>query len=122
MTAFYLWTLQSAAAASDAATVWSFAKDILTVIAAAGAVGVFRMRDDVREIKHELFGRDGTNGMKSDLRKAEARVLLMEKRNEKLDTAAEIEARYEGEEKRQHLRRARDVAAQEIADAHRREA
>jgi hypothetical protein len=100
---------QAGPSSSELASAWEIAKGLMLAIGAAGALGVFRMRDDVREIKQELFGRDGTNGMRSVVRRNADRLDLIERRHVDEDAAERERERYEGDERRHIARRQSDL-------------
>lgn len=70
---------------------------------------VIWMRDEIREIKRDVSGKDGKNGLKSDSAQYNARLDELEEWRIKLDLAAKLEREmYEGPERRQEARRLRD--------------
>lgn len=103
----------AATAGGDLTPLWDAAKAIGgTVFVTASlwtARTVFVIRDDVREMKQELFGRDGTNGMRSVVRKSAERLDLIDARHIAMDAVAEAERDlYEGDDKRHRPRRLAD--------------
>lgn len=68
---------------------------------------------DVRELKFEIKGVDGQNGMKALLREHSSEIEAIHVRNRKADILAAIYERelknYQGPERRESIRRARDL-------------
>lgn len=88
-------------------------QNVMLTLIAAGVLWiartVFFVRDEVRDLKHEVVGRDGQNGIKSAVRRLTDRVDDLEDWRTALDAVAEAErAQYHGEERRQNARRLRD--------------
>lgn len=93
---------------------WEVIKNVMVTLGTAASLAalglMFSMRDDVRDIKHDLFGKDGDNGMRSEVTDLKARTKALEERNLELDAAADAleRAQYDGPERRRELRRFRD--------------
>jgi len=82
---------------------WEVTKGTCLALGAAGALGVFRMRDDVRDIKTELRGMEGKGGLTAKVDDHEVRVGKLEDRFVAIDAVQEAEqASYHGPERRRH--------------------
>ena len=109
-------------AATDLATAfwWEIVKGFLlfTITGLAGVVAkaVVAMRDDIRDVKRDIRGVDGTNGLKSEMRAVVDRVDLIDDRFVAMDAVAEASRMsYDGEERRHDMRRGEDVLTSLIA-------
>lgn len=95
------------------APAWELTKGVMLTLSTAGVLWtartVFFLRDDVRDLKKDVGGADGTNGVKSEVRALIRRIDSVEKRNDRQDLAEEIEREnYQGEDRRQAARRLKD--------------
>ena len=89
---------------------WEVAKGVMTTLSTAGILGVltlcFSLRDAVRDLKRDVSGHDGKNGIKSVVAELEERVGELEMRN--AEREAVERAQYEGPERRHGARRLSD--------------
>lgn len=75
---------------------------------------ILGLRDDVRDVKRDVSGVDGTNGLKSTVRSMGARLEELEDRQLAIDAIEEHEReQYTGPEKRHRARRFRDLIREE---------
>ena len=80
---------------------------------------VMGLRDDVRDLKREVIGVDGTNGLKSRVVRNEARLEVLEDQKIAMDAVEKAEReRYHGEERRGGVRRLRDMIREEHQRPH----
>lgn len=104
----------------DIAPLWDIAKGVMLTLTTAGvgwtARTVFVIRDDMRDLKTDVHGRDGTNGIKSMVKQLITRVDAIEDRNLVIDAVAEAEKEeYTGDERRHGLRSVRELIRSEVA-------
>lgn len=109
----FLVHLQSGGASIQFAPAWELTKGIMLTLSTAGILWtsrtVFFLRDDVRDLKKDVGGADGKNGVKSDVRTLGRRVDEIERRNDRQDVADEFDREgYQGEDRRVRARRLRD--------------
>lgn len=97
--------------ASEVAASWEVAKSVMITITCAGILWMcktlFTVRDDVRDLKRDWKGEDGTNGAKSQLADHDQRLDDIERRNLRID-AVEQEL-YDGPNRRRQARRLTDI-------------
>ncbi len=98
---------------------WEIGKGVMLTLTTAGVLWIARstffLRDDVRDLAHDVRGRDGDNGIKSSLRKLVDRTDALEGRNERLDAIKAYEKeQYAGEDRRESERRLLDKVRAEI--------
>lgn len=99
----------------EVAISWEAVRTVFGALTTGGVMWVCRMvfcmRDDVRDLKHDVRGVDGTNGIKSTVRRLDERVSVIEDRHIALDAIARADREaYHGEERRLHIRRLHDLA------------
>lgn len=112
-------TIAALQATLDGNPTWEIAKGVMlslsTASILASAALLWRLRDGVRDLKREVCGEDGKNGLKSEMRNVLRRLTAIEARNIAVDAVAEAERElHDGPDRRHHARRLRD----KIHDAH----
>lgn len=102
----------------EIAQTWEVAKSVMLTLTTLGvawiARTVFVTRDDVRDLKYDVRGVDGTNGIKSIVKHLDERVGVLEDHKIMLDAVEEAERQqYQGDERRHGARRLRDIIRDE---------
>lgn len=98
---------------------------ICTYIATTARAALRELREvktDLRDLKRDVHGTDGTNGIKSDVKLLVKRVDAIEDRNIEIDAVTEYERQqWPHADRRAGARRLRDVAHEARDEAARRE-
>lgn len=107
------------AAPPDPAPTWQLYMSGVATLGAAAALWtartVFFVRDEVRDLKRDVSGPNGENGIKSDVKKLTERVDDLEDWQLALEAVARAEReQYHGEERRQRSRRLRDMVLEQL--------
>lgn len=99
------------------APIWEVAKGVMMTLVTGGvwwiARTVFALRDDMRDIKHEVC--DPKTGLKALVARNDARIGLIEDRNLVIDAVAKLEKEeYDGDERRHGLRSVQAMIRNEV--------
>jgi hypothetical protein len=99
---------------ADLAPLWDLAKNVFITLTFAGVAWIARTLRDMEKrqvnLEHIVIGVDGTNGLRSIVKKNELRIDNMDDRNIAADAVAAAERQqYEGEDKRHTARRLKDI-------------
>jgi hypothetical protein len=103
---------------SEVTQSWEVAKGVMATLSTAGILWacktLFKVRDDVRDLKYDVSGKDGDNGIKSLVKNLDKRVEVLEDHKIMLDAVEDAErAQYQGDERRHGARRLRDIIRDE---------
>ena len=93
---------------------WEAIKSLLLVFIAGGVTWMCKtllvMRENFHDLKVEVVGVDGKNGLKSKVADLLTRVKAIDQRHERLDAIDEYERQqHPGPDRRQGARRLRDI-------------